>query len=173
VHVQMGTEVKRARPEVAIDVSGTKTSVTYPAQDMGNTMRVGRWLDLQTAKASPRGALAQEVPCEHPDGTLIWRVGQVKPDESGAATAVAASGAPISRATWALGCGVDWAWAWLATRGELVGSSAAAAGCDNASSVWEFDSCASSETAQPSTNSSGDKNRYVFSSYPFRCTGCR
>src|SRR5690349_21093406 len=33
---------------------------------MGNTMLVGRWLDLQTAKASPRGALAQEVPSEHP-----------------------------------------------------------------------------------------------------------
>src|ERR1044071_6205437 len=47
-------------------LSGTKTSVTYPAQDMGNTMLVGRWLDLQTAKASPRGALAQEVPSEHP-----------------------------------------------------------------------------------------------------------
>jgi hypothetical protein len=30
------------------------------AQDMGNTMLVGRWQDLQTAKASLRGALAQE-----------------------------------------------------------------------------------------------------------------
>jgi hypothetical protein len=40
---------------VGAALSGTKTSVTYPAQDMGNTMLVGRWLDLQTAKASPRG----------------------------------------------------------------------------------------------------------------------
>src|ERR1041385_3623592 len=33
---------------------------------MGNTMLVGWWLDLQTAEASTRGALAQEVPSEHP-----------------------------------------------------------------------------------------------------------
>ena len=41
-------------------MSGLRTWVTLSAQDMGNTMLVGRWLDLQTAKASLRGALAQE-----------------------------------------------------------------------------------------------------------------
>lgn len=42
-------------------LSGHKTSVTLPDQDMGNIMLVGWRLDLQTAEASPRDALAQEV----------------------------------------------------------------------------------------------------------------